>query len=74
MPNETYYDRLVKERDDLKEKVDKLFKMLNAYFEGTLDFTPNCTYNLLHEQYIYMKRYLDILDYRVEYEKSAAST
>ena len=47
--------------DRLKEKCEKLQIMLDKYYTGKLDFIPNCSYDLLHEQYIYMMNYLSIL-------------
>lgn len=73
MDQSNRYNNLVKERDELRERVKKLFEFLTLYFDGKLDHEPRCTYNLLHEQYVYMKRYLDILEYRVEYEKTVDS-
>ena len=43
------------------------FQVLRVkYREGTLGFTPNCPYDLLHEQLVYMKGYLNILEERVK--------
>ena len=64
-----WYDRLVEERDQLKAKVDRLAEMLNDWPLGQLKFTPKSDYAVFHEQYIYMKNYLKVLDYRVEHEK-----
>lgn len=63
-----YKERLIHEYKELKEKCEKLQIMLDKYYNDTLDFAPNCPYNLLHEQYIYMKNYLSILSYRLELE------
>ena len=63
-----YKERLINEYKELKEKCEKLQIMLDKYWNGELEFTPNCPYNLLHEQYIYMKNYLSILSYRLELE------
>lgn len=63
-----YKERLIQEHKDLKEKCEKLQIMLDKYSTGKLDFTPNCSYDLLHEQYIYMMNYLSILSYRVKLE------
>ena len=63
-----YKERLIQEQKELKEKCEKLQIMLDKYISGTLDFTPNCSYDLLHEQYIYMMNYLSVLSYRVKME------
>ena len=42
--------------------------MLEKYRNGTLDFTPNCSYDLLHEQLIYMSSYLRVLKERARIE------
>lgn len=63
-----YKERLIQEYKELKEKCEKLQIMLDKYCSGTLDFTPNCSYDLLHEQYIYMMNYLSVLSYRVKME------
>ena len=43
--------------------------MLEKYQAGTLDFTPNCSYDLLHEQLIYMRQYLRVMRERAQIEK-----
>lgn len=63
-----YKQRLIHEYKDLKGKCEKLEIMLDKYSSGKLDFTPNCSYDILHEQYIYMMNYLSILSYRVKME------
>lgn len=35
---------------------------------GTLTFTPSCSYELLHEQLIYMRHYKAILEQRAKIE------
>ena len=42
--------------------------MVIKYEAGTLDFTPNCSYDLLHEQLIYMSSYLRVLKERARIE------
>ena len=65
----TWQDRFRKEYADLKNKYNKLRKMLVKYKAGTLDFTPNCSYELLSEQAAAMGKYLFILETRAEIEK-----
>lgn len=38
--------------------------MLEAYKAGTLPFKPKCSYELLHEQLIYMRAKLKVLEER----------
>ena len=63
-----YKERLIHEHDELEEKCKKLRIMLDKYYSNTLDFKPNCSYNLLHEQYVYMMNYLSILSLRLQME------
>ena len=60
----SWEERFVKEYFELKDRTEKLGNMLSAYLADELNFTPNCSYNLLHEQYVYMKNYLDVLKRR----------
>lgn len=61
-------ERVVQEYKELKERYNKLHKMLIKYEAGTLDFTPNCSLELLKEQKRYMGEYLRILEIRSEIE------
>ena len=61
-------ERFVQEYKELKEKYNKLHRMLIKYEAGTLDFTPNCSLELLKEQKRYMGEYLRILEIRSEIE------
>ena len=61
-------ERVVQEYKELKERYNKLHKMLIKYEAGTLDFTPNCSLELLKEQNMYMGEYLRILEIRSEIE------
>ena len=61
-------ERFVQEYKELKERYNKLHKMLIKYEAGTLDFTPNCSLELLKEQKKYMGEYLRILEIRSEIE------
>ena len=56
--------RFINEYNELKEKTEKLGNMLSAYSANELNFKPKCDYNILHEQYVYMKNYLDVLEQR----------
>ena len=61
-------ERVVQEYKELKERYNKLHKMIIKYEAGTLGFTPNCSLELLKEQKMYMGEYLRILEIRSEIE------
>ena len=63
-----YIERMKKEYSDLKEKYDKLHKMIIKYEAGTLGFTLDCPLELLKEQASYMGNYLRVLEVRAETE------
>lgn len=60
--------RMAKEYRFVKDKYDKLHAMLNKYEAGTLDFTPNCSLELLKRQQRAMGEYLNVLEIRAEIE------
>lgn len=59
-----YKERMMVEYKELKDKYDKLHKMLVKYDAGKLEFTPTCPIELLREQASVMGRYLYILEER----------
>ena len=61
-------ERFVQEYKELEERYNKLHRMVIKYEAGTLDFTPNCSLELLKEQKMYMGEYLRILEIRSEIE------
>ena len=61
-------ERFVQEYKELEERYNKLHKMIIKYEAGTLDFTPNCSLELLKEQKRYMGEYLRVLEIRAEIE------
>lgn len=63
-----FKDRIKAEYYQLKIRRDGLKKMLKKYKEGTLEFTPNCDYDLLHTQLVYMEGYMVVLETRAEIE------
>ena len=65
---EAYKERMVKEYWDLKDKYDKLHKILVRHDAGKLDFTPTCPIELLREQAATMGKYLYILEERAVIE------
>ena len=68
MNSEDFKDRVKAEYYQLKIRLDGLKKMLKKYKEGTLEFTPNCDYDLLHTQLVYMEGYMVVLETRAEIE------
>lgn len=57
------------EYSELKERYNKLHKMLVKYDAGTLEFKPTCPIELLLKQKATMGEYLNILEIRAEIEK-----
>ena len=65
---EEYKERFIKEYNELSERVAKLDNTLKKYKNGELALDPNCPYELLYTQLIYMINYLHILERRAEIE------
>ena len=65
---EEYRKRFTKEYNELSERVTKLDNILKKYKNGELALDPNCPYELLYTQLIYMVNYLRILERRAEIE------
>ena len=59
-----YKERMRNEYIELKDKYDKLHRMLVKYDAGKLDFTLNCPIELLREQAATMGKYQYILETR----------
>ena len=68
MNSSDYKERFKAEYYQLEKRVINLTIMLNNYWEGSLQFKPNCSYDLLHEQLVYMKNYKRILEERAKIE------
>lgn len=68
MDSSDFKERFRVEYYQLVNRIGGLTLMLNNYWEGTLTFKPNCSYDLLHEQLVYMKNYKRILELRAEIE------
>ena len=68
MSSDNYQERYKGEYFELKIRADKLEVMLEKYKAGTLHFTPSCDYELLFEQFIYMRQYQRIIEFRAEIE------
>lgn len=56
------------EYNQLRIRMEKLRNMLNRYQSGALDFKPNCSYDLLHAQYVFMEQYKAVLEERAKIE------
>ena len=67
--SDNYKERMVGELFEVTFRAEKLSQMLDKYLHGKLDFTPACPYDLLHEQFIYMKNYISILGQRCRIEQ-----
>lgn len=59
-----YKKRMVKEFNQLRNRVNKLEKMLRKYHLDKLDFEPTCSYSLLKRQYDAMIDYMGCLKER----------
>lgn len=59
-----YKERMKIEYREVKERYEKLHKMLVKYDAGKLEFTPTCPIELLREQASVMGKYLYILETR----------
>ena len=65
---EAYKKRMAIEYRELKERTDKLEKMLDKWNKGTLDVEPTCSWWLLKNQLEVMKDYVGILQTRAKIE------
>jgi hypothetical protein len=63
-----WQERMQAEYHDLKTRYEKLHRMVTKYEAGTLDFTPNCSIDLLRQQKRHMGEYLHDLEIRAEIE------
>ena len=68
MNSSDYKERFAAEYWQTKIRYNKLHKMCTKYEAGTLDFTPNCSLELLKEQKSAMGQYLHCLEVRAETE------
>lgn len=65
---ESWKERMINEYREVKDRYEKLHKMLVKYDAGKLEFTPSCPIDLLREQASVMGRYLYILEERAAIE------
>jgi hypothetical protein len=68
MNSADYKERFKAEYLQLTIRRNGLKKMLVSYADGTLKFTPSCTYDLLHTQLVYMDGYIEALKQRANIE------
>lgn len=68
MRSSDWKDRFRAEVMELSTRLERLDNMLEKYRNNTLEFIPNCPYDILYEQSIYMRQYLRILQERSEIE------
>lgn len=70
---ETFYDRLLKERDELKEKVDKLDSFLSEPHKA-MQVSGKTQYDLLLKQQYHMNEYLNTLNDRIIHLETSTAT
>lgn len=68
MNGSDFKERFRAEYYQLKIRKEGLANMLKKYKNGDLSFTPNCSYELLHTQLVYMECYLNVLEERAAIE------
>lgn len=68
LADSSWQDRMKKEYRELKERYEKLHRMVTKYEAGTINFTPNCPIDLLRQQKRHMGEYLHDLEIRAEVE------
>ena len=68
MMSPSFKDRVFAEYWQTKTRYNNLHKMIIKMEAGTIDFTPNCSKELLSEQANIMGRYLYLLEIRAEIE------
>lgn len=69
MNSSDYKERFKAEYYQLKIRIDGLKNMLIKYKEGSLNFKPSCSYELLSSQLKSMEDYLFYLNVRAKIEK-----
>lgn len=69
MVSKDYKSRFRAEYLQLKIRMSGLSAMLQKYKAGTLEFTPQCSYDLLNGQLKAMELYASYLEDRAEVEK-----
>ena len=68
MNSENYKERFRAEYFQLDIRINGLSNMLEKYKEGTLAFTPCCSYDVLYVQLVHMENYKRSLEERAKIE------
>ena len=68
MKSSDYRERFKAEYYQLKDRYEKLHRMIVKYEAGTLDFQPTCDIEILKKQKGFMGNYLYCLEVRAEIE------
>ena len=68
MNSDDFKERFRAEYFQLKIRIEGLTIMLANYKAGTLNFTPKCSYEILHDQLDVMVQYMTILRARAVIE------
>lgn len=68
MNSSDFKERFRAEYYQLKIRKEGLANMLKKYKNDDLPFIPNCSYELLHKQLIFMDCYINVLDERAAIE------
>ena len=65
---DTWQEHMKREYRETKERYEKLHRIVTKYEAGVLEFTPNCSIDLLKRQKRHMGEYLHYLKIRAEIE------
>lgn len=68
MESSEHKERFKAEYLQLKIRIEGLSNMLKKYKNGTLNFKPSCSYDLLNRQLIFMEKYRECLEERAVIE------
>lgn len=68
MNSENYKERFRAEYFQLDIRINGLSNVLEKYKEGTLTFTPSCSYEVLYTQLVHMENYKRSLEKRAKIE------
>ena len=66
---EEWKERFRKEYYELRERFQKLDRMISLYEKGQIEFQPKCSIDLLKRQRSVMWDYLSILEQRAKIEE-----
>lgn len=69
MNSQDFKERFKAEYLQLKIRMEGLSNMLKKYKEGTLNFKPKCSYEILYRQLVHMEGYLNVLKERAKKKK-----